>query len=69
MAKTSTASHITASASKLKNYGTFSKGAAAKTGLINVTKTFATREAARAFKRAKDFRYGIVNMKTLNVIR
>jgi hypothetical protein len=69
MAKTSTASHITASAGKLKNYGTFSKGTADKTGWIKVTKTFATREAARAFKRAKNFRYGIVNMKTLTVIR
>lgn len=61
MAKTSTASK--------KNYGTFSKALATKTGWINVTKTFATREAARAFKRAKNFRYGIVNMKTLTVIR
>lgn len=60
MAKTSTA---------LKTYGTFSKATAAKTGAIKVTKTHATREAARAFKRAKSYRFGIFNLATGMVIR
>jgi hypothetical protein len=61
MAKTST--------KVVKNYGTFSKASAMRTGWITVTKKHATREAARSFKRAKNFKVGILNLNTLSVIR
>jgi hypothetical protein len=38
-----------------------------KTG--KMSRTFATREEARTFKRSKNFRYSIVNLMTQAVVR
>lgn len=50
----------------LRKYGLFSKLTFARTGKINVTRSFHTRQAARNSKSAN---YGIVNTLTGSVIR
>ncbi len=54
---------------KAKNYGTFLKATAARTGTVTATKWHATREAAREFKKSKGYRFGILSAATGMVIR
>lgn len=52
-----------------KTYGVFNRNTFAKTGNMKVTRKFSTRAEAREFKRSNDFKYGIVALDRMEVIR
>lgn len=52
-----------------KRWAVFSRNTFAKTGTIKTSRTFASRDAAREFKRTKNFNYGIYDTVNMTVVR